>query len=199
MTLADPAVAADPWAGAAAMRVTEAWHCELKEALDDLCGQRTPSGERPSRFVVSPQALQEWFRSEYAIEYDFPLSDRRLSHNDLHWSNLTAPSLSILDWEWLGLLPVGYDAGMLIANSCTSDDLVARLERVFAPHFETATGYAARLFAAHAVRNGARNEWLDPQLMPHLDTMMARLEGGLRTYTIQNKNFGIDTLRARLA
>lgn len=173
-TLCDPAVELNPWAGAQAGRVSDAWIRALKSALDRLAAQSA------SRVFVSPQALGRWLLAHYGIAHEFKLSDWRLCHNDLQWSNLTAPRLSLLDWERAALSPAGYDAGMLIAYSCANRDLVGRLAREFASEFAGPAGFAARVFAAHSVRDSVREGWLDPALAPHLDAMIASLEAPLR-------------------
>lgn len=173
-TLCDPAVEPNPWAGAAAGRVTDAWIRTLKRTLDRLAAHNA------SRVFVSPQALGQWLLQRFGIAHEFRLNDWRLCHNDLHWSNLTAPGFSLLDWERVALSPVGYDAGMLMAYSCANDDLVARLEREFASDFATPTGLAARVFAACGIRDSVRTGWLDPALAPHLDSMIASLEEPIR-------------------
>jgi hypothetical protein len=43
--------------------------------------------------------------------------ERVTGHGDLHWGNLTTMPLTLLDWERWGLVPFGYDAGLLHASS----------------------------------------------------------------------------------
>ncbi|MDZ4368564.1 MAG: hypothetical protein U0987_16305, partial [Afipia sp.] len=149
ITLADAAVEANPWAGPSAASVTDDWIRDLKQALDGL------AGETSAQIHVSPEALQKWLSDTNQIEHEFPQSEWRLSHNDLNWSNLTAPKLSILDWEWHGLSPTGFDPGLLIAYSCRNEELVRRLERAFEPYFKTFTGRVARAFATDQLRSAA--------------------------------------------
>lgn len=169
VTLADTAIEVNPWAGPSAASVTDDWIGELKQALDGL-GSKTSA-----QIHVSPEALQKWLSDTNQIEHEFPQSEWRLSHNDLNWSNLTAPKLSILDWEWHGLSPTGFDPGLLIAYSCRNEELVRRLERAFEPYFETFTGRVARAFATDQLRSAAAGGWLDPAMLRHLDAMLERL------------------------
>lgn len=39
------------------------------------------------------------------------------AHCDLHWGNVTAPTLTILDWETWGKAPARYDAATLVCTS----------------------------------------------------------------------------------
>lgn len=173
-TLADDAVEQAPWAGDAAAAVTDAWLQELKANLDRLVPQ--PS----ARILVSPQMLSGWLSHNYRLHYIFSSSEWVTSHNDLQWSNLTAPTLYILDWEHLGSAPIGYDIGWFIACSCRDPALVRRLEKIFASHFSTATGLTARLFATHRLKQHAQENNLDPEFIADLDDMIARLLNDLR-------------------
>lgn len=169
VTLADASVEVNPWAGTSADSVTDDWIGELKQSLDRLHENSS------SQTHISSDALKQWLYDSHQIEYDFPENEWRLSHNDLNWSNLTAPKLSILDWEWHGLSPVGFDSGLLIAYSCKNKQLVRRLESAFEADFETFTGCAARAFATDQLLSAAMNGWLDPSMVAPLDSMLDRL------------------------
>ena len=168
-TVADKSVEENPWAGSSNHKITDDWIAELKQSLDVLA-------EQPATHThVSCSDLKKWLADVHRIEHDFPESEWHHSHNDLNWSNLTAPKLSILDWEWHGLSPVGFDAGLLIAYACKDPQLVERLERAFRPHFDTFTGCAARAFATHQLQSAATTGWLDPTLLVPLNAMLERL------------------------
>lgn len=169
VTFAGAAVEVNPWAGPAAAAITDEWIGELKQSLDRLAEQSS------GQVHVSVDALKKWLADSHQIEHDFPQNDWRLSHNDLNWSNLCAPKLSIVDWEWHGLSPVGFDPGLLIAYSCMNEQLVHRLENAFAPFFETFTGRAAQAFAVDQLRSATASGWLDPQMLRPLDIMFERL------------------------
>ncbi|MFJ8732286.1 hypothetical protein [Streptomyces bauhiniae] len=53
------------------------------------------------------------------------------AHADLHWANLTAVPLQILDWEGWGSAPAGFDAAMLYAYSLSRPATAARVRTAF--------------------------------------------------------------------
>jgi hypothetical protein len=67
-------------------------------------------------------------------------------HADLNWSNVTAPELSILDWEDYGRGPVGLDHAGLWAASLAVPTVVRRIETEFAEVLATPTGRVCQLF-----------------------------------------------------
>lgn len=173
-TLANAAVECNPWASAAAAELPESWFNDLMTTLNDL------SAHASTGTHLKRKTLEDWLLCRYQIRYEFPQDDWRLSHNDLNWSNVTAPVLSVLDWEWHGYSPVGYDPGRLIAFSCRHERLVSRLERAFASCFASFTGLAARTYATHVVDGGVKDGSFDPELGPALDRMLNRLDDELR-------------------
>ena len=181
MTLAMPTVAARPWAGQTAMELSDDWFGELRAALASLADQPC------SRNHISRATVRIWLARSYNIHYRFPQDAWQTSHNDLHWSNLTAPVLNVLDWEWLGRSPIGFDASMLIAYSCLYDPLVERLERTFADQFQGTTGWVARLYAAHITRQAAQQGWLNPVLIPKLDVMIEKAALEIRKRTKRSR------------
>ena len=75
------------------------------------------------------------------------IRDYTTGHADLHWANLTQPTLVILDWENWGRVPVGYDLGLLHACSLTSPTTAARIRREFAHVLDTPAGRTGELVA----------------------------------------------------
>ncbi|MGP4113990.1 hypothetical protein ACTWP5_24160 [Streptomyces sp. 4N509B] len=51
------------------------------------------------------------------------------AHGDLHWANMTAPELVILDWEGWGLAPAGFDAATLHTHSLLVPRVAERLRK----------------------------------------------------------------------
>lgn len=66
----------------------------------------------------------------------------------LHWSNLTGPSLAILDWEGWGLALAGTDAATLHAYSLPVPEVAAQVHETFADILDTPDGLQARLLVA---------------------------------------------------
>lgn len=172
-TLANAPVERNPWAGAAAAELPDSWIHDLRAALNSL------STHASNGTFLRQKTLEDWLFARHHIRHEFPQGDWRLSHNDLNWGNVTAPALSILDWEWHGYSPVGYDIGRLIAFACRQSDLVARLEQAFAPDLTSFTGRVARSNATGWVMEGVRSGSFDPDLEPFLARMITRLDDEL--------------------
>jgi hypothetical protein len=67
------------------------------------------------------------------------------AHGDLHWANLTAPALHVLDWEGWGLAPAGYDAAMLHTYSLLVPDVAAGVRHHLSDQLNTPSGRFAEL------------------------------------------------------
>lgn len=67
-------------------------------------------------------------------------------HADLHWANLMAPELQILDWEGWGLGPRGLDAASLWAYSLCVPPVAERIQNEFKEDLTTRSGKLAQLF-----------------------------------------------------
>lgn len=69
------------------------------------------------------------------------------AHGDLHWANLTAPELCLLDWELWGMAPAGYDPAVLYCASVLVPGIRDQVRAVFADQLDTPTGRGAQLAA----------------------------------------------------
>ncbi|MFC9931947.1 hypothetical protein [Streptomyces sp. NPDC127190] len=64
------------------------------------------------------------------------------AHADVHWANLTASPLQLLDWEGWGRAPEGHDAATLYAYTLLQPDTAARVRATF-PILGSPAGLAA--------------------------------------------------------
>jgi hypothetical protein len=167
-------VEAGPWAEAGARRVEHAWLQSLDESLETLARQSC------TRVHIQTDLFERWLWRHFKRRVTISPSDWVASHNDLQWSNLSHPELSILDWEWYGRSPRGYDQGMLIAYSCHEDKLVVRLEDVFRPAFERDIATFGKIFAAHTIRNSIQSGWLNPSMKTPIERLIGRWESEVR-------------------
>lgn len=97
-------------------------------------------------------------------------------HADLHWGNLTGPPLTLLDWERWGRVPVGYDFGMLHANSLLVPDVAARIRSEFAPVLDTPAGRIGELAALAEMLQAVARGWY-AELAPLLADRAVELTG----------------------
>lgn len=102
--------------------------------------------------------------------------ERVTGHGDLHWGNLTASPLCLLDWERWGLVPFGYDAGLLHANSLLIPDVGARLRMEFADVLDTPAGRIGELAALAEMLQAVARGWY-PELAPRLRERAEELTG----------------------
>ncbi|MCX4540382.1 hypothetical protein [Streptomyces sp. NBC_01565] len=98
--------------------------------------------------------------------------ERVTGHGDLHWGNLTTMPLTLLDWERWGLVPYGYDAGLLHANSLLVPDVADRIRLEFASVLDTPAGRVGELAALAEMLQAVARGWY-PDLTPRL---LARAE-----------------------
>lgn len=133
------------------------WWTDLRSSLDSLKDTPTTRVNMTSA-LVSERLAAAGIRGTAAHQLTWTTT-----HGDLHWSNLTAPSLTILDWEGWGLAPAGTDAATLHAYSLLVPDIAAQVHDTFADILDTPGGLRARLLAT--VRLQRRIDQGDPPIL----------------------------------
>lgn len=119
------------------------WWTALRAGLGAL---RTATGTE--RRVLRPEELQEAIRARFGVGIDLARVEWEVAHGDLHFGNLTGPRLTILDWEYWGWAPAGYDAAVLACSAVLQPDVAARVRAEFADALGTYSGAVAQLAAA---------------------------------------------------
>lgn len=143
MTLAPfPTIEEGLWAGENARAVSDGWIASLKAALD-LLGQSATT-----QYPMSERFMQKLIVRYWGKDAPHRIDEWRCAHGDLHWGNLTAPDLMLLDWECWGLAPRGFDAATLVVHSVGYPDLIRRIETAFAGDLMTPSGRVALLAMA---------------------------------------------------
>lgn len=155
--------------------ISDAWIGELKASLHSI--GRLP----PPRQKFDPKWVSRLLAERFKLNATIRTEEWRTAHGDLQWSNLTAPKLTLLDWESWGAAPRGYDAARLIAFSCASPALVERLRAAFAEEIDTPSGRVTQLFACAEMLAAIESGTFNPLL--HQPT----------------EQFALRTLRAHLA
>lgn len=120
----------------------DAWWRDLRSGLEPLRRVET------ERRVVRPDALRDSLLASFGVEIDLDRVDWTVAHGDLHFGNLTAPGLTILDWETWGRAPAGYDAAVLACSAVLRPDVAARVRAEHAAVLGTYSGAVAQLAAA---------------------------------------------------
>lgn len=133
----------------------DAWWSALHRALDPVSGITVTD-----RMAVDlrERDFRDYLLALFGVDIDLDGVESTVAHGDLHFGNLTAPGLVVLDWENWGWAPTGYDAAHLLCSAILCPDLVTRIRTEFAAVLDTYTGAVAQLAAAskylHHVTNG---------------------------------------------
>lgn len=148
-------VPAAPCSPTAELRQTvdlpEKWWGDLRSAMDRLAAHPTRRGDHDAHAYLQELA------DTYGRPLDLPVPVMRTEHTDLHWANVTAPELWILDWEYWGSAPAGMGAAMLYLHSLLVPAMAARVREAYADLLDSPSGRVAQLAAgAHILSRSYR-------------------------------------------
>ncbi|MBV9013429.1 MAG: hypothetical protein JO272_15560 [Pseudonocardiales bacterium] len=130
---ATPQIDTDP-------ELADEWWAQLTRSLSAL-------GLHKTTRVGVRQDLVNRRIAEFAGERVDPLIEEwTTAHADLHWANVTASDLHILDWEGWGVGPRGLDAATLWAYSLLVPPVAERIQTEFNRDLATRSGKLAQLF-----------------------------------------------------
>ncbi|NGN94279.1 phosphotransferase [Nocardioides sp. KC13] len=141
MTLVDQAPASPVPAATAPPAIDDVWLDQLRTSLDALATVSTTRQTKDQDDVT--QQLREYFGDRIHPQVERWVA----SHGDLHWANLTAPTLVILDWEQWGLAPSGYDIATLYCHSLLLPETAATIRHRFTHVLDSPDGRRAQLLA----------------------------------------------------
>lgn len=161
-----PAVSETPELSSDAAAITATWIAELQSYLERL---RAVSTER---VACAKDRILETIYDQWGVL--FPIDEYCTAHGNLHWANVTAPLLSIVDWDNWGVAPYGYDVGFLLARSALVPRVSLLIETQFNDVLRSAEGKASVLFAcAVMLRHLAKSDQPDA-LRPALEELASR-------------------------
>ena len=137
-----------------------AWWTSLRTALSTIATVPTDRHTTDQRYLdwAMPKLL--------GTALDTRAPSWTTTHGDLHWANLTAPRLTIFDWEGWGLAPTGYDAATLHSHSLLVPDTAARVRREFANVLNTPAGRYAELAVITELLHSATHDDNPPLAEP---------------------------------
>lgn len=141
MTLAPSPIIAHDMVLRTAPDLPPRWWVELRRAVDTLAAQHT------ERVCVVGSRLRLRLLAAFGVDIAPAQVQWTCAHGDLHWANLTAPRLCLLDWEAWGLAPAGYDAAVLYCASILLPDVRKRIRDTFADLLDNPSGQVAQLAA----------------------------------------------------
>ena len=135
-----PAAQRTPWISAPMPPVGDEWLTGLRRALD-----RTAAAPL-SRWNVHPGPVARVVAQRFGRKAPYDVDEWRMAHGDLNWSNVTAPKLALLDWEFFGAAPRGYDAATLLLFTLSDPELYRRIEAALAEDLNSRSGLVSRLY-----------------------------------------------------
>jgi hypothetical protein len=148
MTLApSPAVESRPWRRPGGGAPPDAWLNDLHDTLAAL--RRTST----TRTLFTPESMKILLMQEFGHDVPTEAADWAVCHGDLTWSNLTAPTLTLLDWEHWGLAPRGFDVARLVCCSTRDPATVRKLQALFRDELNSPSGDVAILTAIAGLRS----------------------------------------------
>lgn len=170
-----PAVSSTPEIREEPQSLTGDWWESLRGSLTTLAGAKT------TRVAVRQDLISRRI-SEYAGPAVDPTVDEWLpAHADVHWANLTAPRMVLLDWEGWGQGPRGLDGATLWAFLLLVPAVAGRVADLFADDLACRSGAVARLFMCVELLRMCRNFGDHPDLAGPLareaDRLVIELSG----------------------
>ena len=126
----------------AAPPLSDAWLGQLRGALDALARHPMP------RNGVDLDDLGHATLAYFGVALDPTAVTWTTAHGDLHWGNVTAPTLAILDWETWGRAPASFDAATLYCASLLDAPNSERLRNALSGHLDSPSGHLAIVLAA---------------------------------------------------
>lgn len=142
MTLADEQVAAPRSLADRFPDVDEQWWQDLSQALKNLSQVKT------NRISLPPAPITRDIKEFTGLSLDTRITEWVTGHGDLHWANVTAPRLHILDWECWGRLPRGADAATLWATAFCVPDLAEEVQNRFRDDLSSRDGRICKLWVS---------------------------------------------------
>ncbi|HEY3733221.1 MAG TPA: aminoglycoside phosphotransferase [Streptosporangiaceae bacterium] len=122
------------------LAVSETWWTSLRTSLDRLAAHPGRRDLDPLTAAYGKRVTASFGPLPPAITPSFSVQ-----HGDLHWSNLTAPSLHILDWEVWGRTIDGLGPASLYCSALLVPDTAAKVHAVFRDILDSPSGRYAQL------------------------------------------------------
>lgn len=151
--------------------LTDQWMSQLSTAIDTLATHPLPPAG------LDADDLNNGILAFFGIAVDVREVPWATAHCDLHWGNLMAPTLYVLDWEIWGSAPAGYDAATLYCTSLLAPTTANRVQAALRTHLDSHAGHIATLAAATRLLRFADTGDYQPLVRPlrqHADDLIGR-------------------------
>jgi hypothetical protein len=138
------------------VELSDQWLGELRAALDTLAAHHTRRGSR-DQDVITRRLL-----AFFGGQIDPVVTAWAPAHGDLNWTNLTRPSLVLLDWESWGVAMGGYDVATLYVLALRAPETAKKIHDVFADMLDSPDGTRAQLMViTRYLRRVDNGEFMD--------------------------------------
>ncbi|ETA02154.1 hypothetical protein CcI6DRAFT_02329 [Frankia sp. CcI6] len=158
--------------------LSDAWWSDLRESLAALARHRT------TRVGVRQDLINRRIREFAGDAIDSSVDEWTTAHADVHWANLTAPTLVLLDWEGWGLGPRGLDAATLWVFSLLAPPVAEKVSHEFSEDLSSRSGKIAQLFMCvellKMVRDFGDHPDMEKPLAREADRLTIELSGPMR-------------------
>ncbi|MGI5187303.1 hypothetical protein ACQEVI_04080 [Promicromonospora sp. CA-289599] len=160
MSMVDPLSVSSTPELHAAPEFKAVWFSDLALSLQALTHTAT------ERVVYTQDRVTQRLREYFGERIDPVVDHWQTAHADLHWANLTAPDLVILDWEQWGQAPLGYDVATLYCHSLLVPDVADRIYNEHREVLDSPDGRRSTLLAVARMlsrtRQGDYTEMVGP-------------------------------------
>lgn len=120
--------------------VSASWWEELRTSLGRVAVTST------ERVAVGQESVTRRLSVFFGDAVDPTVREWSTAHADLHWNNLLAPELGMVDWEGWGRAPVGLDAATLYCHSLLVPDTAACVRAAFGDQLASPDGVRSQLY-----------------------------------------------------
>lgn len=141
--------------------LTDQWWEDLSTALGSLACTGT------NRVSLVQEDIDRSIREAFGASIDTTISRWMIGHGDLHWANITAPRLFLLDWDSWGLMPRGLDAAKLWESAFRVPAPAEEITERLAPDLDCRDGKLSQLWVCANRVLGARRRGRETDQTAH--------------------------------
>lgn len=120
--------------------LSEKWLQDLETSLNTINSCTT------NRICVRQDLINRRLAERYNGSVSSMVECWTTAHGDIHWANITHPTLYILDWEAWGLAPKGLDIANLYCFSLLNQNVAEVIHYNFNHLLDTPDGIISQLF-----------------------------------------------------
>lgn len=148
------------------------WYTQLRQSLEQLQSQPA-AAESPALYHA-----QAKIRTTFGKTLNTPHWNA-VVHGDLHWANVTGLPLVILDWEYGGLGPQGFDVAFLLCLALDNRDATQQLHTHFDDWLQGPSGQWSQVYACARIIELYQKQESFAALLPKITTHGQRMAEGL--------------------